>query len=148
MLPAKAVIDDISLKIRSAAYSPNKVNGFSRFAQTGGRKIVNLRSGRCIEPQQNQRRSFCQCSGTNDDVIMNLKGNTVLITGGTSGIGLAFAESFLKEGNTVLICGRREDRLKALQEKYPQLQTTVCDVSKAEDREALATWAIKKFPDL
>lgn len=79
---------------------------------------------------------------------MNLNGNTILITGGTSGIGLAFAEEFLQEGNTVLICGRREDRLKALRGKHPQLHTKVCDVSKAEDREDLAKWATENFPEL
>ena len=36
---------------------------------------------------------------------MELKEATVLITGGTSGIGLAFAEAFLKAGSLVLICG-------------------------------------------
>ncbi|MDQ3279461.1 MAG: SDR family NAD(P)-dependent oxidoreductase [Bacteroidota bacterium] len=77
---------------------------------------------------------------------MELKENTILITGATSGIGLAFAEAFLKEGNTVLVCGRREERLAALKEKHPSLQTKVCDVSKAEDREALARWAIDNFP--
>jgi uncharacterized oxidoreductase len=79
---------------------------------------------------------------------MNLKGNTVLITGGTSGIGLAFAEEFLKEESTVLICGRREDRLQQIKEKHPQLHTKVCDVAKAEDREALAQWAMENFPEV
>jgi uncharacterized oxidoreductase len=79
---------------------------------------------------------------------MKLHGNTVLITGGTSGIGLAFAEAFLKEGSTVLICGRREERLKTLTEKHPQLHTKVCDVAKAEDRAELVQWAIENFPDV
>ena len=77
---------------------------------------------------------------------MNLGGNTVLITGGTSGIGLAFAEAFIKEGSTVLICGRRKERLQQLKEKHPQLHTTVCDVAKADERENLAKWAINNFP--
>ncbi len=34
---------------------------------------------------------------------MNTSGNTILITGGTSGLGKAFAEAFYKEGNTVII---------------------------------------------
>jgi short-subunit dehydrogenase involved in D-alanine esterification of teichoic acids len=39
-------------------------------------------------------------------IHMNLSGNTILITGGASGIGLAFAERFLKNGNEVIIVGR------------------------------------------
>ncbi|MBA2939515.1 SDR family NAD(P)-dependent oxidoreductase [Paenibacillus sp. CGMCC 1.16610] len=43
---------------------------------------------------------------------MKLSGNTILITGGGSGIGLAFAERFIKAGNTVIVCGRRESVLQ------------------------------------
>lgn len=77
---------------------------------------------------------------------MNLSGNTILITGATSGIGLAFAERFLS-GNKVIICGRREDRLQALKQKYPALETKVCDISDAVQREELAKWVIAHFPD-
>ncbi len=77
---------------------------------------------------------------------MQLSGNTILITGGTSGIGLAFAEAFLAEGSTVIICGRREDRLQALKEKHPQLITKVCDLASTEQRIALAEWTIKHHP--
>jgi uncharacterized oxidoreductase len=74
--------------------------------------------------------------------------NTILITGGTSGIGLAFAEEFLRLGNKVIICGRREDRLKQIAEKHEGIVTRVCDVADSNDRENLASWAISNFPEV
>ena len=68
---------------------------------------------------------------------MNMKGNTVLITGGTSGIGMALAERFLADDNTVIICGRSEERLLQTQEKLPGLHLIHCDVSEEEARLAL-----------
>jgi uncharacterized oxidoreductase len=79
---------------------------------------------------------------------MILKDNTILITGGTSGIGLAFAEEFYRLGNKVIICGRREERLKKLSDKYPGMVTKICDVSKEKDRIELADWTEKNYPDL
>lgn len=79
---------------------------------------------------------------------MNTTGNTVLITGGASGIGLALAERFLHAGNEVIVCGRREEKLKEAKQKYPTLHTRVCDVSDASDRESLFTWTTSEFPEL
>ena len=44
---------------------------------------------------------------------MNLSGNTALLTGDATGIGLAMAEAFLKAGGEVVVCGRREEKLLA-----------------------------------
>jgi len=52
---------------------------------------------------------------------MKLSGNTILITGGSDGIGLAFAERFIKTGNKVIVCGRREEALQQAKEKFPNL---------------------------
>lgn len=77
---------------------------------------------------------------------MQTSGNTILITGGTSGIGLAFAEEFIRRHNTVIICGRREDRLTQIKQKHENIVTRVCDVADTQDREALASWVIDNYP--
>ena len=42
---------------------------------------------------------------------MNLKNNTILITGGTSGLGIEFTKQLLEMGNTVIITGRNQKKL-------------------------------------
>ncbi|MCO5935495.1 SDR family NAD(P)-dependent oxidoreductase [Mucilaginibacter sp. RB4R14] len=78
---------------------------------------------------------------------MNITGNTILITGGTSGIGLAFAEEFLKEGNKVIITGRREGRLQAIKDRLPGIITKVSDLEEAAQRIELVDWIAENYPD-
>lgn len=79
---------------------------------------------------------------------MQLSGNTILVTGGASGIGLAFARRFLDAGNTVIICGRREDKLREAAAQHPGLITHVCDLAQPGEREALIQWATTTHPAL
>ena len=79
---------------------------------------------------------------------MKMSGNTILITGGASGIGLAYAERFLSRGNKVIVVGRREDKLKEAKETFPSLHTRVCDVANDNDRKMLFEWATREFPQL
>ncbi len=79
---------------------------------------------------------------------MKMNGNTVLVTGGASGIGLAIASRFLAAGSRVLICGRREDKLSEAKLRHPDLQTFVCDVSSEVGRGQLWRWATSQFPEL
>ena len=79
---------------------------------------------------------------------MEITGNTILITGGTSGIGLAFAEEFLRSGNKVIICGRRQNRFAQIEEKNPGIVTYLSDVADSKDREALADQVISNYPDV
>lgn len=60
-----------------------------------------------------------------------LKSKTVLITGGTSGIGLGIAKLFLQEGANVIITGRDADKLLATQKQLNnnKLQTMVWDIA-------------------
>ena len=79
---------------------------------------------------------------------MNLSHNTILLTGGASGIGLALAARFLQAGSTVIAVGRRADKLAEAQQLHPGLHTRVCDVAIAAERTALVRWATSKFPAL
>ncbi|SES76290.1 uncharacterized oxidoreductase [Salinibacillus kushneri] len=79
---------------------------------------------------------------------MNISGNTILITGGSAGIGLALAKRFLETDNKVIIVGRRKEKLNEAKAKYPKLHTKVCDVSKEDDRKVLFESVKKEFPNL
>jgi uncharacterized oxidoreductase len=79
---------------------------------------------------------------------MNLSGNTILVTGGASGIGLALASRFLAAGSDVIVCGRREAALRAAAAAHPDLVTRACDLARADERESLAEWVVDEFPDL
>ena len=79
---------------------------------------------------------------------MKTSGNTVLITGGTSGIGLGFAKEFLKRDNKVIICGRREKRLREIKQEFKEIETIVCDIAEADQRKNLKEKVTGEFPEL
>src|SRR3981081_4129638 len=71
-------------------------------------------------------------------IMALLKGKTAVITGGTTGIGLATAKRFVQEGAYVFISGRRQTELDAAVEELGDNVTGVQgDVSKAEDLDRL-----------
>jgi uncharacterized oxidoreductase len=78
---------------------------------------------------------------------MEINNNTIMITGGSTGIGFSLAETLVNAGNKVIICGRRESKLKEAREKLPRIQTKVCDISKKLERESLFTWVKHNFPN-
>jgi uncharacterized oxidoreductase len=79
---------------------------------------------------------------------MEMSGNTILITGGATGIGYAMAELFLAAGNEVIICGRREERLHAAQKMHPAFHVRVLDVAEDSDRRKLVDWVTTSFGKL
>jgi uncharacterized oxidoreductase len=74
--------------------------------------------------------------------------NTILITGGSAGIGLEMARLFLKEGHRVLITGRNEQRLREAAVQLPGVETFQGDVSDEGDVNRLVTLVKRDFPML
>lgn len=60
---------------------------------------------------------------------MKITGNTILITGGTSGIGLGLAQRFHAEGNRIIVAGRRETLLRQITAEHEGMDAVVLDVS-------------------
>ncbi len=79
---------------------------------------------------------------------MKLTGRTILITGGTAGIGLAFALKFVELGNEVIVTGRRQAVLKEVKAKHPKLHTIQSDVADPAQIAALAVRVKADFPKL
>jgi uncharacterized oxidoreductase len=79
---------------------------------------------------------------------MKLAGRTILITGGSAGIGLAFALKFLELGNEVIVTGRRQAALDQVKSKYPKLHTIQSDVADPAQIAALAARVKSDFPKL
>src|SRR5687768_4901587 len=68
---------------------------------------------------------------------MELKGKTILITGGTAGIGLEAAKQFLANGAKVIITGRDQSKLGKAKKLYPALIAIKSDVANAGDAQML-----------
>lgn len=68
---------------------------------------------------------------------MDLKGKTILITGGGSGIGLEAAKQFLEIGAKVIITGRNQDKLNAAKQLYPELIALQSDAGNEADARTL-----------
>jgi len=79
---------------------------------------------------------------------MKLTGRTILITGGSAGIGLAFARKFLELGNEVIVTGRRQAVLDEVKARYPKLHTIQSDVADPTQIAALAARVQADFPKL
>jgi uncharacterized oxidoreductase len=71
---------------------------------------------------------------------------TVLITGGSDGIGLGLASRFLNAGSTVLVTGRSQAKLERAAKAFPRLMTFVNDIGVVEERERLANHVRETLP--
>lgn len=79
---------------------------------------------------------------------MKLSDNTILITGGGSGIGLALAKAFALCGNTVIVCGRNTQKLETVHKENPAIATFPCDIASDRDQQHLVEHMTQTYPKL
>jgi len=79
---------------------------------------------------------------------MNLSNNTILITGGGSGIGLALAVELLNYNNKIIIAGRNIEKLQLAQTNHPKLEILQVDISDEASVKKLTYEVLEKYPDL
>src|SRR5438094_9789443 len=80
--------------------------------------------------------------------LMKITGRTILMTGGSAGIGLAFALKFLELGNQVIVTGRRQEVIDEVKAEHPMLHTIQSDVADSAQIAALAARVKTDFPKL
>lgn len=79
---------------------------------------------------------------------MKLTGNTILMTGGGSGIGQALAHRLHDAGNTVIVAGRRKDALESAIAGRPNMHALTLDIESAEGIADFSDHLLKAYPDL
>src|SRR5579872_4462982 len=79
---------------------------------------------------------------------MKLTNRTILITGGSAGIGLAFARKFLELNNEVIVTGRRQAVLDEVKARHPKLHVIQSDIADPNQIAALAARVKTEFPRL
>lgn len=78
---------------------------------------------------------------------MKSNGNTILITGGSRGIGLEMARQFSSSGNKVIITGRNEEGLSAAAAEISNLSTMQSDAGDPAQIKSLAEKVCAEFPE-
>lgn len=78
---------------------------------------------------------------------MVLENNTILITGGSSGIGLEMAKCLTEKKNQVIICGRSKVNLEKAKKSILEIKTFQCDLSQPGECKKLSEWIKEEHPE-
>lgn len=79
---------------------------------------------------------------------MKMTGNTIVVTGGTSGIGQGLAVRFHEAGNTVIVAGRRKDQLDAIVAEHPGMEAVALDVADPASIAGCHETVTQRYPQL
>ncbi len=79
---------------------------------------------------------------------MDLKNSTILITVGTSGIGLELVKQLTARGAEIIVTGRNQRVLEETKRKFPEVNIFQSDVSKPENIDSLYAAVTGRFPKL
>src|SRR5258708_6711523 len=108
---------------------------------SGGRRV-------CVE-RRRASSQLCRWSHNWEGyLIMKLMSNTILITGGASGIGYELTKQLTALGNTILITGRDQARMDRAKAAFPKIHTFRSDVSDPKAIATLYEQVTKQFPGL
>ncbi|MBZ4041262.1 SDR family oxidoreductase [Flavobacterium hibisci] len=78
---------------------------------------------------------------------MEILNSTVIITGGSSGIGFEMCTQLIKKGNKIIACGRSLEKLAAAQKQLPDLIIYHCDIAQETECKSFAHWIIENHPE-
>ena len=79
---------------------------------------------------------------------MNLSNNTILITGGTSGIGLELLRQFYSLNNKIIVASSNPDNLNKLRTEFPHVSTVICDLGNTKSVRELLEHCLNTYPEL
>lgn len=78
---------------------------------------------------------------------MEILNSTVIITGGSSGIGFEMCRQLIERGNKVITCSRSLEKLTTAQKQLPDLIVYQCDIAQETACKSFADWIIENHPE-
>jgi short-subunit dehydrogenase involved in D-alanine esterification of teichoic acids len=79
---------------------------------------------------------------------MQAQGNTILLTGGTSGIGMELLRQFYTEGNKLIVVSSNPEKLNKLHSEFPNVSTVVCDLANPKSLRKLLEHCLNTYPEI